>query len=120
MASFNTPQPELNRSSRPDTFYAEWIMEPNPHQSPDYSRPTGFIDGKNNLSFFLIRRSQTLEFVEETQADMRAQFEMTATDVLHNMHQVYIFQWGHVDRHLRQIQKIKQHPRYPAASESTK
>ncbi len=120
MGSRNNPQPELNRTSKPDSHYVEWIMEPDPHQSPDYSRPTGFIDGKNNLTFFLNRRSQTIEFVQKTDADMRAHFELTATDFPRNMHQVYIFQWGHVDRHLRQIRKIKQHSGYPVAALSTK
>lgn len=120
VGSRSKPQPELNQASKPNSHYAEWIVEPNPHQSPDYSRPTGFIEGENNLAFFLNRRNQTIGFVEKTDTDMRAQFELAATDSPRNMHQVYIFQWGHVDRHLRQIRKIKQHPNYPAASLSTK
>lgn len=120
MGSRSKPQPELNQVSKPDSYYAEWIMEPNPHKSPDFSRPTGFIDGKNNLVFFLKLRNETIKFVETTQADMRAHFELTATDSPRNMHQVYIFQWGHTDRHLRQIRKIKQHPNYPAEVLSNK
>ncbi|MBO0933350.1 DinB family protein [Fibrella aquatilis] len=116
----NKPQPDLNQTSKPDSFYAEWIMEPAPHQSPDYSRPTGFIEGKNNLAFFLKLRAQTIGFVEKTTADMRAHFGRTNGNGPRNMHQVYIFQWGHVDRHLRQIRKIKQHPDYPQATLSTK
>jgi len=113
MGSRSKPQPELNQTSKPDSFYASWIMEDAPHVSPDFSRPTGFIEGKNNLTFFLKLRDQTIKFVETTQADMRAQFELTGTDSPRNMHQVYIFQWGHVDRHLRQIAKVKAHPNYP-------
>ena len=120
MGSRSKPQPELNASSKPDSFYADWIMAPAPHKSPDFSRPTGFIEGKNNLLFFTKLRNQTIEFVQTTQADMRAQFELTGTDSPRNMHQVYIFQWGHVDRHLRQIHKIKQHPNYPQAALSAK
>ena len=115
----NKPQPELNQTSKPDSYYVEWIMEPNPHKSPDFSRPTGFIDGKNNLQFFLKLRNQTIGFVETTPADMRAHFELTATDSPRNMHQVYLFQWGHVDRHLRQIRTIKRHPNYPVSTLST-
>ncbi|GAB3948938.1 hypothetical protein GCM10028805_24450 [Spirosoma harenae] len=113
MGSRSKPQPELNQTSKPDQFYADWIMEDTPHVSPDFSRPTGFIDGKNNLTFFLKLRNQTIAFVEKTQVDMRAQFELTGTDNPRNMHQVYIFQWGHVDRHLRQIRKVKAHANYP-------
>ncbi|WP_080058180.1 DinB family protein [Spirosoma aerolatum] len=113
MGSRSKPQPELNQTSKPDQYYADWIMEDTPHVSPDFSRPTGFIEGKNNLTFFLKLRNQTISFVEKTQADMRAQFELTGTDSPRNMHQVYIFQWGHVDRHLRQIRKVKAHANYP-------
>ena len=113
MGSRSKPQPELNKTTRPDSYYAEWIMEPNPHKSPDFSRPTGFIKGKDNLTFFLKLRNETIGFVETTPIDMRAHFELTGTDNPRNMHQVYIFQWGHVDRHLRQIRKIKQHQNYP-------
>ena len=116
----NKPQPELNQTSKPDSYYAEWIMEPTPHKSPDFSRPSGFIEGKNNLLFFTKLRDQTIDFVNTTQADMRAHFELTATDNPRNMHQVYIYQWGHVDRHLRQIRKIKAHPNYPTATLTNK
>ncbi|MBC7572064.1 MAG: DinB family protein [Spirosoma sp.] len=116
----NKPMPELNQTCKADSNYVIWIMEPNPHKSPDFSRPTGFIEGRNNLAFFLKLREQTIGFVEKTKADMRAYFELTQTDNPRNMHQVYIYQWGHVDRHLRQIRKIKQHPNYPATSLSTK
>lgn len=106
-------QPELNKTSRPDTYYATWIMEDTPHKSPDFSRPTGFIKGKDNLTFFTKLRNQHITFTDTTQADMRSCFEFTGTNSPRNMHQVYIFQWGHVDRHMRQISKIKKHPNYP-------
>ncbi|AUD01911.1 DinB family protein [Spirosoma pollinicola] len=116
MGSRSKPQPELNQTSKPDSFYATWIMEDSPHVSPDFSRPTGFIEGKNNLAFFLKLREQTIAFVGKTGADMRAQFELAGTDSPRNMHQVYIFQWGHVDRHLRQIRKVKADSGYPTSS----
>ena len=116
----NTPRPDLLATSNPDSYYMNFIMETKAHKSPDFSRPTGFIQGKNNLTFFRRLRDQAIAFTDTTQADMRAQFELTATKFPRNMHQVYIYQWGHVDRHLRQIRKIKQHPNYPAAILSNK
>ena len=109
----NTARPDLIATSRPDSYYHDFIMEDKLHQSQAYSRPTGFIQGKNNLTFFRTLRDQAITFADTTQADMRAQFELTATQSPRNMHQVYIYQWGHIDRHLRQIRKIKQHPNYP-------
>jgi hypothetical protein len=113
MGSQGIPQPELNKASRPDSYYKEFIMEDEPHVSPYFSRPTGFIMGKDNLTFFLDRRAVNLTFLEKTQADMRALFELTGTPNPRNMHQVYIYQWGHVDRHLKQIKKVKAHNDYP-------
>ncbi|GAB2581248.1 DinB family protein [Spirosoma areae] len=116
----NTPRPDLIATSNPDSYYHDFIMEANAHKSPDFSRPTGFIQGKNNLTFFRRLRDQAIGFADTTQADMRAQFELTATKFPRNMHQVYIYQWGHVDRHLRQIRKIKEHTNYPKETALTK
>ncbi|MCF0041407.1 DinB family protein [Dyadobacter fanqingshengii] len=113
MGTRSKPQPELNQSSRPDSYYSEFIMETNPHVAADISVPTGFIKGKDNLTFFLSRREQNTAFLTKTEADMRAHFELTATPNPRNMHQVYIYQWGHVDRHLRQIRKVKADPNFP-------
>lgn len=113
MGSRSTPRPDLIATSSPDSYYHDFIMENKAHVSPDFSRPTGFIQGKNNLIFFTRLRNQAIGFADTTQADMRVQFELTATKYPRNMHQVYIYQWGHVDRHMRQIRKIKAHPNYP-------
>lgn len=109
----NKPQPELNASSKPDSYYNEFIMEDAKHNAADYTKPTGFIEGKNNLTFFLRNHTINLKFIETTKADLRAHFEFTNTPNPRNMHQVLIFQWGHVDRHLRQIKRVKAHPNYP-------
>lgn len=113
IGSQGTPHPELLKTSRPDSFYTERIIEETPHVSPHFSRPTGFIEGKNNLTFFLRGQALNLEFLEKTQADMRAIFELTATPNPRNLHQVYLYQWGHIDRHLKQIKKVKAHKDYP-------
>jgi hypothetical protein len=113
MGSRSKPQPELNESTRPDSYYSDFIMETNPHVAQDIGFPTGFIKGKDNLKFFLGRREQNLSFLKKTDADMRAHFELTATPNPRNMHQVYIYQWGHVDRHLRQIRKVKADANFP-------
>lgn len=114
----NTPRPDLIATSSPDSYYHDFIIETKAHKSPDFSRPAGFIQGKNNLTFFQRLRNQAIGFADTTSADMRAQFELTATKFPRNMHQVYIYQWGHVDRHLRQIRKIKAHPNYPKETAS--
>ena len=119
IGSQGTPNPELNKTSRPDSYYKEFILEDAPHVSSLISRPTGFIKGKDNLDFFLNRRAVNLTFLEKTQADMRAMFELTGTPNPRNMHQVYLYQWGHVDRHLKQIRKVKTHKDYPLSQVQT-
>lgn len=113
MGSQGKPQPELNKTSRPDSYYKTLIVEDAPHVSPFISRPTGFIKGKDNLSFFVNRHALNISFIEKTEADMRSLFELTGTPNPRNMHQVYLYQWGHIDRHLKQIRKVKMHKDYP-------
>jgi hypothetical protein len=117
MGCRSKPQPELNATSRPDSYYSSFIMEDIPHTAPDFAVPTGYITGKDNLMFFLRGRGQAIKFVETTKYDMRAQFELVNTPNPRNMHQVLIYQWGHVDRHLKQIQKLKSHKDYPTSND---
>jgi DinB superfamily len=113
MGCRNKPMPELNATSSPDSHYTTFIMEDKPHVAPEFAVPTGFIQGKDNLTFFLRGREQAIKFVETTKYDLRVQFELTNTQYPRNMHQVLIYQWGHVDRHLKQIKKLKQNKNYP-------
>lgn len=113
VSSRNPARPDLIATSKPDSYYHDFIMEEKVHESPDVSRPFGFIEGKNNIIRFVKLRNDNITFTEKTTADMRAIFEFTATQNPRNMHQVYIYQWGHVDRHLRQIRKVKAHENYP-------
>jgi len=55
-------------------------------------------------------RNESISFVETTQADLRAYF---LPDSKTNTHGTFITLYGHTDRHLRQIRKVKQHPSYP-------
>jgi hypothetical protein len=113
----NKPQPELVATSSADSYYTTFIMEDKPHTAPDFAVPTGYMTGKDNLTFFLRGREQAIKFVETTKADLRAHFELTNTKFPRNMHQVLIYQWGHVDRHLKQIAKLKAHNNYPKATD---
>lgn len=113
IGSRNKPQPELLKTTRPDSYYHEFIMEPAQHKAAEIATPMGLIKGKDNLTFFLRGRDANLTFLRNTDADMRSIFELTATPEPRNLHQALIYQWGHVDRHLRQIAKVKSHPSYP-------
>lgn len=109
-----TPQPELNQSSRPDSYYREFIMEEKPHQAQDITKPMGLMRGPEAIAFFVRSRDLAIDLAKTTKADLRAYFDYTGPgNSPRNAHQIFLYQWGHVDRHLRQIRKIKAHPGYP-------
>lgn len=107
------PQPELAKASMPDSIYFNFIMEDKPHISVEYTKPftytlpMGLNDGGNNVTWFLKMRNESIEFLRTTKDDMRLYFSNKS------IHQIYISVFGHTDRHLRQIQKVKNHPNYP-------
>jgi hypothetical protein len=109
-------QPELIKDVRPDSSYMNFIMEENPHVTTEftkpftYSVPMGLNELKNNLAWFVKMRNESIEFMKTTKQDLR-QYYRNSTGT--NIHQTYIYVFGHVDRHLRQIKKIKEHPKYP-------
>lgn len=113
LAMRNTPNAALKQACRTDSSYLNFIMEEKGHNAPDYARPTGFIRGKDNLEFFKMRRQPAIAFVDSTSADLRLYHEAVGGGVFRDVHQVLLVQWGHVDRHLRQIERVKQHALFP-------
>lgn len=109
----NEPNPELNKTSSPDKYYYDFIMEEKPHQSPEFTVPNAVIKGKDALNWFVALRNQNISFTQDIKVDLKSYFEFEGTDYPRNMFQVYIYQWGHIDRHLRQINRIKANKEYP-------
>jgi hypothetical protein len=110
------PQPELINAAKADSVYLTFIMEDKPHITTDYTGPfsytvpLGLNDLKNNLAWFLKMRNESIDLIKTTKLDLRLYFRNSGNT---NLHQTYIYVFGHVDRHLRQIRKIKQHVNYP-------
>jgi hypothetical protein len=110
------PQPELNQNAKPDAYYLDFIMETKPHISVEYTKPftftlpLGLNETKNNMAWFLKMRNESIEFVKIAQEDFRSHYLRPGRG---NVHQTYINVFGHTDRHLRQIRKVKQHANYP-------
>lgn len=109
----NKPQPELRATCLPDSYYKEFIMEEKTHNSAEITHPRGFVEGKNTIVWFTKLRDINIKFAENLKIDMRDYFERTGTPNPRNMYNVYIYVWGHIDRHIRQINKVKAHPNYP-------
>jgi hypothetical protein len=111
------PRPEFNKEVRPDSVYSGFIMEEARHETTEftkpftYSVPLGLNDINNNIAWFVKMRNESIEFVKTTKEDLRLYYRYNTGST--NIHQTYIYVFGHVDRHLRQIRKIKQHSNYP-------
>ena len=110
------PQPALAGQARPDSTYLGFIMEEHPHITTEHTKPftytvpQGLNDLKNNMAWLLKMRNESIGYVAATQEDLRMYFMKAGGS---NIHQRYITIFGHLDRHLRQIKKVKQHPGYP-------
>ena len=110
------PQPSLQQKQRPDSSKLSFLMEEKPHITTEYTKPftfsvpMGINKGENNLQWFLKQRNESLSYLSTTKDDLRAYYLKEGRG---SIHQIYISTFGHTDRHLRQVRKIKAHPQYP-------
>lgn len=112
----NGQHPDWNKDTKHDSTFFNFIMETKPHVTLDftkpfsYATPMGLNELSNNMAWLLKMRNESVEFVKSTDLDLRAYFRAPDRP---NIHQTYIYVFGHIDRQLRQIRKIKTHPNYP-------
>ena len=113
VASLLPQEPGLSQSTPPDNYYIDWMAEEQPHNAPASDIPLGFMQGKNNWSYFLAARNRNYKMIETTDVDFRAHYTYRSSGKRWNLHQLYIILFAHCDRHLRQIRRIKSHPEFP-------
>ncbi|MES2373787.1 MAG: DinB family protein [Bacteroidota bacterium] len=110
------PRPELTKDARTDSAVLAFLDEDKPHISTEYTKPftftvpMGLNDGKNNLTWFLKMWNEGIGFVDSTKADLRVYFMRAGKG---SVHQVFLSTFGHADRHLKQIRRVKADPNYP-------
>lgn len=110
------PRPERVAEAVPDSTKLRFIMEEKLHYSLDYTQPysytipMGLNELKNNVAWLLKMRNESIDYVSKTNADLRVHFFPGDNS---NPHGTFITLFGHTDRHLRQIRKVKQHQNYP-------
>lgn len=115
------PQPELNKSAKPDSVVLGFILEGKRHISTEYTKPftftlpMGLNELKNNVAWFLKMRDESIAYLRVAQQDLRSHYLKAGRS---NVHQTYITVFGHTSRHLRQVRRIKQHPQYPVKKRS--
>ncbi len=106
------PKPELVPKTLPDSIVTKFIYEERDHTSPDLSIPTGLIPDVNNLKIFNIKAAEILKKLEASTIDF-SQYFRVFPDEIRNLYQIYIIHYGHIDRHIRQIKRIKADKYYP-------
>lgn len=108
------PEPELNATAKPDSIYLNWMDDPNPHMAERNAEPLGLMKGNDNLTFFLFGRESLIEFIKNTNADLKAHYTFRGGDEKRrSIHALIVVHFGHTDRHLRQIERIKSNPGFP-------
>jgi hypothetical protein len=107
-------KPERMGKGMTDQEFEGFILEDKPHVALEYTKPysytvpRGMNTLESNRDWFLKLRTESIVYIRTTQDDLRAYFNSWGS-----LHQVFIYMYGHTDRHLRQIKKIKAHPGYP-------
>jgi len=109
------PRPQYYERSISDSLYLAWMADKSHHTAPENAVPLGFMKGKDNLIFFLYGRNLVINYVRDTDKDLKAQFTPRGGEPnnLRSIHGLFVVHFGHTDRHLRQIERIKSDPNYP-------
>ena len=110
------PRPELYKEQRSDEEFISWMAETNPHVAPENAVPLGFMQGSDNIKFFEYGRDLILEYLKSTDKDLKAQFipRSSEPNKMRSIHGLMIVHFGHTDRHLRQIERIKASSEFPS------
>lgn len=115
LAYMGGPKPELTATATPDSVNINFLEDTTRHIATEYTKPftysvpMGLDLGKDNIAWFLKMRDESIDFLAKTNEDLRMYFSRPGRSI----HYVYISTYGHTDRHLQQIAKIKQHSSYP-------
>ena len=108
------PDPQLDSISLSDTSYINWMNDPSPHKAEWNAEPLGFIKELDNLTFFLFGRNHIIDFIKNTTYDLKAHFTYRwGTEQRRSIHALMVVHFGHTDRHLKQINRIKKDPNFP-------
>lgn len=75
--------------------------------------PTGkFGSQEATLTAFLDKRNEHIKFVESTDADLRNRYQQLPFGTIDG-YQVLLFIAAHTQRHIKQIEEVKENPNFP-------
>ena len=109
----NGAQPALAKLCPSDSANTSFIYEERKHVSPDITIPTGKIPDKANLNLYNVYAGRIITNIQNASYNFKVYFKTYTNGYLRNMNQAYMIHYGHIDRHLKQIRKIKNFPRFP-------
>ncbi|MCP9769090.1 DinB family protein [Lacihabitans sp. LS3-19] len=108
------PDPLLDSLSLPDTSYINWMNDPSPHKAEWNAEPLGLMKEIDNLTFFLFGRNHIIDFINNTTYDLKAHFTYRwGKEQRRSILALMVVHFGHTDRHLRQIDRIKKATNFP-------
>lgn len=108
-----------------DSEFLKYAVDTAKGQSGWTLAPIGrYCDKESAMNSFNRTRNYIIQFVEETELDLRRFFTFRKylddgglADVrlwdVRDLHQLLLTTIAHTDRHLRQLRKVKTHPNYP-------
>ena len=106
--------PLLDSLSKPDTFYLNWMSDPSPHKAEWNAEPLGLMKSADNLKFFLFGRDNIIDFIRNSTYDLKSHFTFRwGQERRRSIHSLMVVHFGHTDRHLSQILRIKGAKTYP-------
>lgn len=99
----------------PDSLFLQNPQSVTQNNAMDYTKPFSFAvplgnnEGKNNVTWLTTMRNESIEYLKKETRNVRLHYICFGP----NVHQNYMMIFGHTDRHLRQLRKVKTHPNYP-------
>jgi hypothetical protein len=100
----------------PDSVFVNGPKSVEKKNAMEYTKPFSFAvplgnnEGKNNVIWLTTMRNESIEYLKQESKNIRLQYDY-CTGL--NVHHYYLMIFGHTDRHLVQLRKVKTHPKYP-------
>jgi hypothetical protein len=110
-------EPNATFSAAPDSLFLDQdTKDLKKNNALDYTKPFSFAiplgnnKGKNNVVWLTTMRDESIDYLKNESKNIRLQYDYCAGA---NVHQYYMMIFSHTFRHLRQIKKVKAHPKFP-------
>ncbi len=107
-------EPNPTFAAAPDSVFLG--QDPKELNALDYTKPFSFAiplgnnEGKNNVIWLTTMRNESIDYLKKETKNIKLQYDYCGGA---NVYQYYLAIFSHTDRHLRQIRKVKTHPKYP-------